>query len=48
MDRYIGLDAHCASCTAAVVGPSGKKLKSQVLGTTGTGRVLEFSLGDWG
>ncbi|MBU1700237.1 MAG: transposase [Candidatus Eisenbacteria bacterium] len=33
MDRYIGLDAHSASCTIAVVGPSGKRLQSQVLET---------------
>ena len=35
MDRYIGLDAHASSCTVAVVGPSGKKLHSQVLETNG-------------
>ena len=35
MDRYIGLDAHSASCTAAVIGPSGRKIKSQVLETNG-------------
>jgi len=33
MDRYIGLDAHASSCTVAVVGPSGRKLQSQVLET---------------
>ncbi len=33
MDRYIGLDAHASSCTVAVVGPSGKRLHSQVLET---------------
>ena len=33
MDRYIGLDAHTSSCTAAVVGPSGRRLQSQVLET---------------
>jgi transposase len=41
MDRYIGLDAHSASCTAAVVGPSGKRLKSQVLETNGKA-LVEF------
>jgi transposase len=38
MDRYIGLDVHAQSCTLAVVGPSGRRLKSQVLETNG--RVL--------
>ena len=33
MDRYIGLDAHASSCTVAVVGPSGRRLQSQVLET---------------
>jgi hypothetical protein len=33
MDRYIGLDAHSSSCTVAVVGPSGKRLQSQVIET---------------
>jgi len=33
MERYIGLDAHASSCTVAVLGPSGKKLQSQVLET---------------
>ncbi len=30
MDRYIGLDVHASSCTLAVVGPSGKRLGTQV------------------
>jgi len=34
MDRYIGLDAHASSCTAGVVGPSGRHLQSQVLETS--------------
>ena len=38
MDRYIGLDAHSSSCTAVVVGPSGRRLQSQVLETNA--RVL--------
>jgi len=38
MDRYIGLDAHASSCTAAVVGPSGRRLQSVVLETNA--RVL--------
>ena len=33
MDRYIGLDAHASSCTVAVIGPSGRKLQSQVIET---------------
>jgi len=33
MERYIGLDAHASSCTLAVVGPSGKRLGSQVVET---------------
>jgi len=33
MDRYIGLDAHASSCTVAVVGPSGRRLHSQVVET---------------
>jgi transposase len=39
MDRYIGLDAHSASCTVAVVGPSGRHLSSQVLETNGKALV---------
>jgi transposase len=33
MERYIGIDAHSESCTVAVIGPSGKKVKQQVLET---------------
>jgi len=33
MEKYIGLDAHIASCTLAIVGQSGRRLKSQVLET---------------
>lgn len=35
MERYIGLDAHAASCTLAVVGPSGKRLRELVVETSG-------------
>lgn len=35
MTRYIGLDVHMQSSTLAVVGPSGKRLQSQVLETSG-------------
>lgn len=38
MDRYIGLDAHSSSCTVAGIGPSGKRLRTQVLETNA--RVL--------
>ena len=31
MDTYIGLDAHSSSCTVATIGPSGKRLHSQVV-----------------
>ena len=29
MTRYIGLDAHSESCTIAVLGPSGKRLRHE-------------------
>lgn len=35
MDRYIGIDAHLESCTVCVVGPSGRRLKEQVVETNG-------------
>ena len=35
MDRYIGIDAHSASCTVAVLGPTGKRISSQVIETNG-------------
>lgn len=35
MDRYVGLDGHAESCTLAVMGPSGKRLKSMVVETNG-------------
>jgi len=35
MDRYIGLDVHSQSCTLAVLGPSGRRLKAQVVETNG-------------
>ncbi len=41
MDRYIGLDAHASSCTAAVVGPSGRRLQAQVLETSARA-LVEF------
>jgi hypothetical protein len=33
VDRYIGLDAHTSSSTVAVIGQSGMRLQSQVVGT---------------
>jgi hypothetical protein len=39
MDRYVGLDAHPASCTFGVLGPSGKRLKSMVVETNGAALV---------
>jgi len=39
MDRYIGLDAHSSSCTVAVVGPSGRRIRSQVLETNARGLI---------
>jgi transposase len=35
MDRYIGIDAHSESCTVVVMGPSGKRLRQQVVDTHG-------------
>ena len=37
MDRYIGLDVHSTSCSMAVLGPSGRKLSSQVIAQRGPG-----------
>ena len=39
MERYIGLDAHGKSSTFAVVGPSGRKLRSDVVETNGSALV---------
>ena len=39
MERYMGLDVHRDSCTVAVVGPSGKRLKSFVVETNGSALV---------
>lgn len=33
MTRYIGLDAHSQTCTVAVMGPSGKRLREKLLET---------------
>jgi len=34
MERYIGLDDHGSSCTFGVIGPSGRKLRHEVVETT--------------
>lgn len=39
MERYVGIDAHAASCTLAVVGASGKRLRSMVVDTNGRALV---------
>jgi hypothetical protein len=31
MERFIGLDAHSSSCVFVVVGPSGKKLRTEII-----------------
>ncbi len=40
MDRYIGLDVHAPSGTRAVIGPSGKRLGTQVV-ETNAGALIE-------
>ena len=42
MERYIGLDVHTQSCTMAVIGSSGRRLRSMVLETNA--KVLVESL----
>ncbi len=39
MERYIGLDAHGTSCTFAVIGPSGRKIRHDVVETNGAALV---------
>ena len=39
MERYIGLDAHGTSCTFAVVGPGGKKVRQDVIETNGAALI---------
>jgi transposase len=41
MDRYIGLDVHSQTCTVAVMGPTGKRLREQVIETNGK-LLVEF------
>jgi transposase len=44
MDRYIGVDAHAATCTLGVISDSGKRLKSIVVETNGTAIVEAVKL----
>jgi hypothetical protein len=39
MDKYIGLDDHGSSCTFGVIGPSGRKLRHDVVETNGAALV---------
>lgn len=39
MERYIGMDAHGTSCTFGVIGPSGRKLRCDVVETNGAALV---------
>ena len=39
MERYIGLDPHGTSCTFGVIGPSGRKLRHEVVETNGAALV---------
>jgi hypothetical protein len=39
VERYIGLDAHGTSCTFGVIGPSGRKLRHDVVETNGAALV---------
>jgi len=41
MERYIGLDVHATSCTAAVIDGQGKRLRSYVIETNGQA-LVEF------
>lgn len=44
MDRYIGLDVHAASTTVAVMGPTGKHVKEQVVETNGKALIEALKL----
>jgi len=44
MKRYIGLDVHASSCTAAILDGRGKKVGSQVIETNGQALVEFFKL----
>ena len=45
MERYIGLDVHGANCTFGVIGPSGRKLRQDVVETHGVRRSLTWDRG---
>lgn len=44
MDRYIGLDVHATSCTAAFIDGRGKRVSSQVIETNGSSLVEFFKI----
>ncbi len=44
MERYIGLDAHAASCTLAVISQAGRKLKDFPVETNGQALVEAFRM----
>jgi transposase len=39
MDRYIGLDAHSQTCTFAVMSPTGRRLREQIVETHGSALI---------
>ena len=39
MERYIGLDAHGVSCTFAMIGPTGRKIRHDIVETNGSALV---------
>lgn len=39
MDRFIGIDVHKDSCTVAVMGPSGKRIRCEVVETNGSALI---------
>src|SRR5690349_18052995 len=44
MDRYVGLDVHSGSTTIGVIGPSGRRLSTQVVETNGRALVEAIRL----
>lgn len=44
MERYIGIDVHAMSCTIAVLGPSGRRLRNDVVETNGRALVSYLKL----
>jgi hypothetical protein len=47
MERYIGLDAHAASCTLAVVSQAGRRLRDFPVETNGQARRIGGTLPAW-